>query len=354
MGTPWKGPAQPRGLSDRDFARAAERLRCEPAAIRAVWEVEAAGRHFLPDASVVRRFEPHHFPRHLWAQLGFSVRTGEAPWRASLRQSSETLFQRAAQLDMPAACHASSWGAPQIMGFNAAAAGFETAPAMVRHMARGAPEQLGAFVQLIEGWGLDGALRAHDWLAFARRYNGTGQPEVYARRVEAAWRRHSGEPSPVVLRVGARGPSVAKLQRALGIEDDGAFGPQTLAAVERFQAAQGLTVDGVVGAMTWAALKAQVAAVTPEAAPEPEAQPTPADAALDKVAAYAPAVAAVAVAYGLGALGLGGFDLSEGLGAEIVGGVATALVGAAAWAVRKWRRVTGQAWCTSTIGGRSG
>ena len=339
MGTPWKGPAQPRGLSDRDFARAAERLRCEPAAIRAVWEVEAAGRHFLSDGSVVRRFEPHHFPRQLWAQLGFSVRTGEAPWRASLRQSSEALFQRAAQLDMPGAVRASSWGAPQIMGFNHREAGFADPVEMVEHMAEGAPEQLGAFVQLVEGWGIDSALRAHDWAAFARRYNGSGQVEVYARRIEAAYRKHSGRASPVVLRVGARGAPVKKLQGILDIDADGVFGPQTLAAVRRFQAAQGLTVDGVVGAKTWAALKAQAAQVAPEEKPvRIEAQETPADAVLDRVAVYAPAVAAVVVAYGLGRLGVVDADITQGLGAELVAGTAAALTGGAAWAARWWKR----------------
>src|SRR5512132_4148150 len=53
------------------------------------------------------------------------------------------------------------------------------------------------------------------------------------------------------LHHGDRGRSVAKLQRALHLGDDGVFGRGTLHAVTRFQRRHGLTADGVVGAGTW-------------------------------------------------------------------------------------------------------
>ena len=57
-----------------------------------------------------------------------------------------------------------------------------------------------------------------------------------------------------LLRIGSRGPAVAKVQRALGIEADGIFGPKTRAAVKAFQRSHGLVVDGIVGPQTRAAL----------------------------------------------------------------------------------------------------
>lgn len=57
-----------------------------------------------------------------------------------------------------------------------------------------------------------------------------------------------------ILRLGARGPAVAKLQRALGIHADAIFGKQTRRAVRAFQRSQGLLVDGIVGPQTRAAL----------------------------------------------------------------------------------------------------
>ncbi len=48
--------------------------------------------------------------------------------------------------------------------------------------------------------------------------------------------------------------AVRRLQSALGVSEDGEFGPETEAAVRRFQSEHGLEVDGVVGPATWAAL----------------------------------------------------------------------------------------------------
>jgi peptidoglycan hydrolase-like protein with peptidoglycan-binding domain len=59
----------------------------------------------------------------------------------------------------------------------------------------------------------------------------------------------------VLLTEGSTGRSVRAVQRALGITDDGIFGPHTEAAVIAFQAANHLTEDGVVGPETTAALR---------------------------------------------------------------------------------------------------
>lgn len=63
------------------------------------------------------------------------------------------------------------------------------------------------------------------------------------------------------LRPGMEGPAVAELQRRLGIPDDGKYGPQTLAEVQRFQQAQSLQPQspGAVGRTTLGALAQQPA-----------------------------------------------------------------------------------------------
>jgi peptidoglycan hydrolase-like protein with peptidoglycan-binding domain len=55
-------------------------------------------------------------------------------------------------------------------------------------------------------------------------------------------------------RVRTRGASVRLLQARLGVAADGVFGPGTARAVRSFQRAHGLTADGVVGPATWSAL----------------------------------------------------------------------------------------------------
>lgn len=62
------------------------------------------------------------------------------------------------------------------------------------------------------------------------------------------------DPERSMLRKGDQGDSVKELQRALGIKDDGFFGPATRNAVQAFQAGHGLVVDGLVGPTTWKAL----------------------------------------------------------------------------------------------------
>jgi peptidoglycan hydrolase-like protein with peptidoglycan-binding domain len=67
-------------------------------------------------------------------------------------------------------------------------------------------------------------------------------------------------PGQPTIRIGASGPVVKRLERALrrtpnlGLVVDGAFGAKLEAAVKDFQQGAGLTSDGVVGPLTWAAL----------------------------------------------------------------------------------------------------
>ena len=57
-----------------------------------------------------------------------------------------------------------------------------------------------------------------------------------------------------ILKRGSRGEAVVKLQRLLGIGDDGVFGYGTERAVKDFQRSRGLYPDGVVGKATWGEL----------------------------------------------------------------------------------------------------
>lgn len=250
-------------LTPADYREAADRLGdATDHAIRAVASQESRGEFVGSDGEIVRRFEPHHFPRQHWAALGFAP-GGVAPYKAALRVKSRArrrMAEIADAIDLEAAARASSWGAFQIMGFNAGRCGYDSALAMVRDFGLGARQQLLAFVAFCLSGGLDSAIRARDWKAFARGYNGDGAVEKYAAELESKYRRISGTASPLVLRIGSRGDAVRDLQERLAAAGfylqsvDGDFGAGTDAAVRAFQAARSLPVDGVVGARTWAAL----------------------------------------------------------------------------------------------------
>jgi len=51
------------------------------------------------------------------------------------------------------------------------------------------------------------------------------------------------------------GSDVAFVQRWVGADDDGVFGPATEARVKRYQRIVGLEPDGVVGLATWRAMR---------------------------------------------------------------------------------------------------
>ena len=243
----WIGAA--RRAEAEDFARAAEALGCPVEALRAVWDVEAAGRPFRADGSLERRFEPHKLAKP------------DGNYKTSMKLSTaarEAKFDAAFRANPNDAMRATSWGGPQIMGFNHAASGFASVAEMVESFADDEAAQLRGFVALISSWGLASAIRAHDWRTFAARYNGNANVDAYAAKLETAWQRHSGgKASPVVLRSGDKGPAVRRLQEALAVTVDGSFGPEPDRAVRAFQSHTALPVDGVVGARTWEALESR-------------------------------------------------------------------------------------------------
>ncbi len=261
----WKGAARP--ASDMDFARVAKMIDVEERIIRAIWAVESAGKPFQIDGTLTRRFEPHHMKPPI------------GDWKSSMKiptKTREAMFMNAYASEPEEAMSATSWGGPQIMGFNHEKAGFATAALMVTAFAESEGQQLAGFARLVQSWKLVTVLKAHDWLAFALVYNGKANGKDYAAKIETEYRRQGGAASPVVLKVGAKGPAVVKLQTALNIDDDGSFGPGTLKAVKSYQAEHGLTQDGVVGNETWKSIEASTAVV-----------PTKQETSNDRVAAIA-------------------------------------------------------------------
>lgn len=64
----------------------------------------------------------------------------------------------------------------------------------------------------------------------------------------------SAPPAPPTLREGSKSDDVVKLQRLLGVDDDGDFGPKTKKALIAAQKKAKVIADGICGPQTWAAL----------------------------------------------------------------------------------------------------
>ena len=282
-------------------AAQARAIGVEPAALMAIVSTESAGR----TSALVNgreepliRFEGHYFYRLLkGAARARAVREGLASPRAGAVANPRSqagrwkLLARARAIDRDAADCSVSWGLGQVMGENWRKLGYTSVEALVADARSGVAGQVRLMVRFVRANGLDRALRAKNWRAFARAYNGP----AYARndydgkmaRAYARYRRQgmnamnaltgssseadmpadTGPAAPPdrpqwwdvtgthpTLAVGARGPAVARCQEALGLHADGLYGPATREAVKAFQAKHGLGADGMVGPDTWAAI----------------------------------------------------------------------------------------------------
>ncbi|NNC59752.1 MAG: DUF3380 domain-containing protein [Erythrobacter sp.] len=248
----------PARLGQSDYLRAAEAIDCEVAAIRAVIEVESLGSGIQRDGRPRILFERHCFHRDTegrWSGLHPDI-SSPRPGGYRGRQAEYDRLAKAMLLDRGAALRSASWGAFQIMGFNHRVIGFDTVSDFVAAMIASEANQLDAFIGFIRANRLDAALRAHDWATFARGYNGRNyRTNRYDEKLAAAFARHAGEGTLVsLLRRGARGRAVRRLQELLEITVGGHFGPATEAAVRAFQRARRLSADGIVGPQTWASL----------------------------------------------------------------------------------------------------
>mgnify|MGYP003638873043 FL=1 len=327
--------------STQIWAQMADLIGCDVPTIKAVFEVEAAGKFYNADGSLPRRFEPHHFPKQYWGDLGFSPKKGEAAWRASLKVKTAArrrMFDIAAAIDAEATYDASSWGAPQIMGFNAEAAGFSSARTMVTAFEESADKQITAFVYFVIENDLDTHLRSQNWNAFASGYNGSGQAAVYGAKIESAYRRQSGgRASAPLLRLGSKGAAVQALQVQLNelgfdVVVDSDFGAGTKRAVTQFQSAHELVADGVAGAATIRELARLLEGEThPEIkAPRAEQAKTVTDLRLETAAKYGTSI--------LGAGGVTGMlsNLNDNSQTILIGGlVVGALIVASLFLLKK-------------------
>jgi hypothetical protein len=188
-----------RTLTDADFARAAQALNVEVAAIRAVAEVEAAGAGFLPDGRPSVLYEAHIFHKHTKGAHGAAVdrrgvKLSSPNWNRALYGATganqHNRIDDAAALNWGAAHKAASWGTFQILGENHKAAGHDTIQGFVDAMNADAGAHLDAFVSFIKSEKLDGALRAKNWAAFARGYNGPAYAKnAYDKKMAAAYAR---------------------------------------------------------------------------------------------------------------------------------------------------------------------
>ncbi len=266
--------------SENIIARVAEKVGCEPAVIDAIITVETGADPFDPSGRLVIRPEAHKVVKCPYldaeakkkaAKLGFTkqpklpgyhidpVAAGNAAWAWVDKFSRE--------FGEDAACWITSFGAPQIMGFNHNLCKFGSPSAMVRAFADEEDEQYLAMGEFLIGSGLKDACKQRKWATIARLYNGPDYAKNrYDTKLADAYARSEQKkgsailyPNDDVLEMGEKGEKIRALQKRLSelgfpLKADGDFGAETRDAVRAVQYRLGLAVDGRVGPLTQKAL----------------------------------------------------------------------------------------------------
>ena len=257
-------------LSLSDFCRAADRLNCEVAAIKAVAAVESAGNGFDSQDRPKILFERHKFAKYTNGKY-INTHPHICNWTPGGYGPSSKQYDRfseAFMLDPNAAMLSASWGKFQVMGFNFAIVGFSTVGEFVDAMKENEGRHLDAFVEFVIHNGLGDELRKKKWADFAKAYNGPKyKKNKYDKKMADKYKVYKaqnldckefgGTKTWTPLRLNDSGENVRMVQEGLvtellmaPVEVDGHYGPRTEMAVRAFQSLNGLLVDGIVGKET--------------------------------------------------------------------------------------------------------
>lgn len=190
-------------LTDDDYARVANELGVEIAAIKAVSEIEAGKNHhgFHAVGCPTLNFSINMFNRAL-KRRGIAVSSAQRRNSAcflplnrkkygSYGAAQHARLKSAMAIDSVAAITSCYWGMFQIGGFNWDRCGCSSPQEFARIMSQSEAMQLELFAQFISRNGMLKHLQNHNWYAFARIYNGSKRAKSYASRMANAYARYS-------------------------------------------------------------------------------------------------------------------------------------------------------------------
>lgn len=207
-------------ITDAELIGVAVKFEQPEAHVRAVFEVESAGRGSTTSGALRHLYEPHVMWRNLKSGVNLDIRdalqrAGHAypSWKrgAYPQQPYERTDEvieiisrihpagEAGAIELVA--RSCSWGLGQILGENAIMSGYTSATDMVNKMRMSELAQMVGMMGFIEGAQLDGHLRAGRMVPFAEGYNGPRQAEHnYSGRLASSiqkWKHKIAQRGPL-------------------------------------------------------------------------------------------------------------------------------------------------------------
>ncbi|WP_168787969.1 N-acetylmuramidase domain-containing protein [Paraburkholderia aromaticivorans] len=255
MSDTFLGTAVP--LTQAGFDNVTQQLGADAQSLWALLTVETQGFGFLPDRRPKILYERHIFSKRTGGRYNVTnpdVSSSEPGGYLKGAAEYERLM-RAIRLDRQAALESTSWGLPQIMGFNAKTLRYLDAEEMIQSFINDEDTQLqGANRFISNNAALSDALRQKEWARVAFFYNGKDyQKNQYDRKLQHYYELFSikGTPSIEVRAAQAR-------LTYLGFDPggiDGVIGNGTRTATIAFQRANQLSVTADLDDPTLDALK---------------------------------------------------------------------------------------------------
>ena len=196
----------PDRLTDEDFREVAEELGVEVAAIKAVVEIEAGTKHegfwangkpiINFDLSMFRKFAARNkinLSRYQRSHAVVFAKPNRARY-GSYQAAQQARLDAARTIDDKTAIEGTFWGMFQLGGFNWKVCGTSSPDEFVRLMSRSERDQLELFAEFMRETGMLPLLKAKNWSAFARRFNGpTYARRGYHTRLARAYAKHKAK-----------------------------------------------------------------------------------------------------------------------------------------------------------------
>jgi hypothetical protein len=246
-------------LSQEGITIAGDSAGVGSAELWSIISVETSGFGFLPDRRPKILFERHVFTRLTGGRFDnydpdISARTAGGYGPGGTHQYDR--LDVAIQLDASAALESASWGLGQLMGENHHAAGFGDVESMVKAMVTSEDNQVLAMAKFLDSTQMTAPLKAHNWAALARRYNG---PDYAAHNYDGLlqhfYERYSNGALPD-LTIRSVQAYLTYCGYVVGTID-GVLGSKTHDAIVAFQAKAGSQPTGRIDAALLAKLSAQ-------------------------------------------------------------------------------------------------
>lgn len=185
-------------LTEEDYQEVAQELKVEVAAIKAIVDIETGRLHtgFNRPRNPIIDFDAKIFARFC-ARKGINLKARTSQQDILYKRGFNQVLEHqrlsvACAIDSITAFESTFWGMFQIGGFNWKLCGAQNIQHFVKEMCYSERSQLKLFANFITNTDLVKYLRAKNWRAFAKRYNGPKYAQHgYHTRLAAAYRKHS-------------------------------------------------------------------------------------------------------------------------------------------------------------------